>query len=118
MSLVKLLILHIFFLTGLCLLAVNIFGPNQLIPCIIGGVLSATSVVGLSWFSSQSQAKKGVALALTGSVLRYGFLMLLFVVAIWTKSDMPLGLLTGYVAWMPTILVSELLKRKEKNGFL
>lgn len=93
-------------------------GPTDSLAAAWGGALSFLSLVGISEFAGQSIPKKGIALVFMGSVLRYGILILVFALTLFTEIRVPLSLIGGLFLWIPSsLLIYWLSRKRSKSAF-
>jgi hypothetical protein len=93
-------------------------GPVSSVAAAWGGALSTLSLLGLSEFLAGLVPKKGIALVFVGSVLRYGILILVFAISLFTEIRVPLSLIGGLFLWIPSSILTYWIFRKRSESAL
>ena len=91
-------------------------GPISSVGAAWGGALSTISLLGLSEFLGGYVPKKGIALVFVGSVLRYGILIAVFALTLFTEIRVPLSLIGGLFLWIPSSITIYWVSRKRNES--
>lgn len=80
-----------------------------------GSALSVLPALGFGYLLGKDTAKKGVALVLAGSVLRYGVFLIVFALLVFAGIRLPIAIMGGLLTWIPSAFILAAINRRTQS---